>query len=96
VINTKSKSAHQVEVRGTAMTSGEVASFVDTLGSSPRFANVKLIFANSALIGTAQVIQFNVTADCVGNLPMPAPEKDTGNVRTASSSSPDESTEGGG
>jgi Tfp pilus assembly protein PilN len=88
--------AHQVEVRGTAMTSGEVASFVDTLGSSPRFANVKLIFANSALIGTAQVIQFNVTADCVGNLPMPAPEKDTGNVRTASSSSPDESTEGGG
>jgi len=88
--------AKQLQVRGTAMSADQVATFVDTLGSSPRFANVKLIFANSALIGTNQVIQFNVSADCVGNLSMPAPAKDTGNVQTASSSSPDENTEGGG
>jgi len=88
--------AKQVQVRGTAMSASQVATFVDTLGSSPRFADVKLIFANSALIGTTQVIQFNVSADCVGNLPMPTAAKDKAYEQTASSSSADDNTEAGG
>ncbi len=89
--------AKQLQVRGTATSSDKVAAFVDRLGSSKRFANVKLVFANSALVGTTPVIQFNVTADPVGNLPMPTPSKDDGRVETASSSSgSDANTEGGG
>jgi len=87
--------AKELQVRGTAMSAGQVASFVDALGSSPRFANVKLIFANSALVGTTPVIEFNVTADCVGNLSMPTVSKDNGNDQSSSSSS-SENTEGGG
>jgi Tfp pilus assembly protein PilN len=89
--------AKQVQVRGTALSADQVADFVDALGSSPRFANVKLIFANSAVIGTTQVIEFNVTADCVGNLPMPtAPSKEQGNEQTATSSSANSGTGDGG
>jgi hypothetical protein len=88
--------AKPAQIRGTAMASGQVETLEDTLGASPRFANVKLIFANSALIGTTPVIQFNITADCVGDLSMPAPEKDTGIVETASSSVTDQGTEAGG
>jgi hypothetical protein len=64
-----------LQIHGTAMVAGDVSQFVDTLGASNRLRNVKLIFANSASIGTTPVVQFNVTADCVGNLPMPVPSK---------------------
>ena len=79
-----------LQVHGTAMQASDVAEFVDSLGASSRLKNVKLLFANSASVGTVPVVQFDVTADCVGNLPMPAPSKQsaggfTGTVTTASS-----------
>ena len=64
-----------LQVRGTAKTSGDVARFMNALGAGPRFRDVKLVFANSSAIGKTPVIQFNVSAICVGNLPLPAPEK---------------------
>lgn len=67
-----------MQVRGTAKSSGAVARLVYALGDSPRFRDVKLVFANSAAIGKIPVIQFDVSAVCVGNLPMPAPTSTAG------------------
>lgn len=64
-----------VQVRGTARASSDVAQFVDRLGASPRFRDVKLVFANVAKINEIPVTQFSVTGFAVGNLPMPAPAK---------------------
>jgi len=66
-----------LQIRGTAKSGDDIARFVDTLGANPRFRNVTLGFANSALVGKIPVVQFNVSAICVGNLPMPAPTKTT-------------------
>jgi Tfp pilus assembly protein PilN len=66
-----------LEVRGASKSAADVGHFVDALSASPRFRDVKLVFANSALIGKVPVVQFNVTATCVGNLPMPVPDKKT-------------------
>ncbi|HEY3330194.1 MAG TPA: PilN domain-containing protein [Capsulimonadaceae bacterium] len=71
-----------LEVRGASKSAADVGKFVDALSASPRFRDVKLVFANSALIGKVPVVQFNVTATCVGNLPMPVPDKKTA-ARTA-------------
>lgn len=80
----------QLQIRGTAAQSTDVASLVDALGGSSRFRDVKLVFANSARIEEKPVVQFSITATAVGNLPMPAPVKTKGRAatrRTASSSS---------
>jgi len=66
-----------VDIRGASKTSDDVGRFVDALSGNPRFRDVKLVFANSAMIGKAPVIQFNVTATGVGNLPMPSDQKKT-------------------
>lgn len=80
-----------LEVRGASKTAASVGKFVDKLSASDRFRDVRLVFANSALIGKVPVVQFNVTATCVGNLPMPVPEKKT-TLKTTTSTS----TTGGG
>ena len=67
-----------IDIRGTAMTSDEVGTFVHRLGASARFRDVHLVFANSAIVGKIPVVQFNVTAVSVGNLPMPAPDRTAG------------------
>jgi Tfp pilus assembly protein PilN len=85
-----------LQLHGTALAAGDVAKLVDALGSSDRLKNVKLIFANSATIGTTPVVQFDVTADCIGNLPIPTPPKsETGGfVTTSATTSSDEGTGG--
>jgi len=70
-----------VDIRGTAKTSDQVGKFVHKLGASSRFRDVRLVFANSAIVGKVPVVQFNVTAISVGNLPMPAPLKKSGKAR---------------
>ena len=62
-----------LDIRGTTVAAGDVTRLVDALSASPRFRNVRLVFANSALIGKVPVVQFDVSAVCVGNLPLPAP-----------------------
>ena len=84
-----------MQIHGTALAAGNVAEFVDALGQSSRFKNVKLIFANSGQIGTTPVVQFNITADCVGNLPMPAPVKTTAGGTTTYVSTTAEGDAGG-
>jgi Tfp pilus assembly protein PilN len=64
-----------VQIRGTALTTDHVARFVDTLGANRRFRDVKLVFANEARIAEKPVVQFNVTATAVGNLPLPVAAK---------------------
>lgn len=64
-----------LEIRGTAKTAADVAIFVSRLGASSRLRSVRLLFANSGTIGQAPVVQFDVSAFAVGNLPMPAPVK---------------------
>ncbi|MBC8137847.1 MAG: PilN domain-containing protein [Fibrella sp.] len=64
-----------LQIRGTALTTDHVARFVDTLGANRRFRDVKLVFANEARIAEKPVVQFNVTAVAVGNLPLPVATK---------------------
>lgn len=66
-----------LEIRGTAKTAGDVATLVSKLGATPRLRAVRLLFANSGTIGQAPVVQFDISAFAVGNLPMPTPPKST-------------------
>ncbi len=64
-----------VQVRGTARRAEEVAVLVDRLSASPRFRDVRLLFANGSKIDETPVVQFSITATAVGNLPLPEPDK---------------------
>lgn len=64
-----------VQMRGTAKTQADVTHFVDSLSTSNRFREVKLVFANTGKIEDIFVVQFSVTAVATGNLPMPLPMK---------------------
>ncbi len=66
-----------IQVRGMAKTPQDVEKFIATLGTESRFRDVKLLFANSMKVDNIALVQFNVTAIGVGNLPMPAPNKQT-------------------
>jgi Tfp pilus assembly protein PilN len=64
-----------IDVRGTAKAPEAVTEFVNALGSSPRLRGVTLVFANSSLVGETPVVQFDIGAFAIGNLPMPVPPK---------------------
>jgi Tfp pilus assembly protein PilN len=64
-----------LQLRGTAKNGKQVAAIVDYLSNSKRFRDVKLVFANEGKIELTPVVQFNISAVSVGNLPMPAPER---------------------
>ena len=64
----------QVLIRGTAMTSDQVASYVQTLAAEPRLRDVKLVFANNATIEQTPIVQFSIQAHAVGNLPIINPQ----------------------
>lgn len=66
-----------LQVRGMAKSAQDVAAIVDTLAKINRFRDVRLIFANSVKIDEIPLVQFSATAVGVGNLPMPAPAKQT-------------------
>jgi Tfp pilus assembly protein PilN len=86
-----------LQIRGTARTAEDVARFVDTLGLSPRFRDVKLVFANSAKVEETPIVQFSITATAIGNLPLPQAEKKKGATRRTSGKPPaSASTEGAG
>ncbi|WP_395091301.1 PilN domain-containing protein [Armatimonas sp.] len=83
-----------LQLRGTAKTGQQVAQLVNSLSVSPRFRDVKLVFANGGKIEETPIVQFNVAATAVGNLPMPAPEK-TGKKATRSRIAPKVASVGG-
>lgn len=56
-------------VRGTAMTSQDVANYVTTLSGENRFRNIRLLYSNNANVGHQAVVQFSITGFPVGNLP---------------------------
>jgi Tfp pilus assembly protein PilN len=64
-----------LEIRGTAEASSDVAHIISNLGANPRFRDVRLVFANSGQINKTTIVQFDISAVCVGNLPMPEPIK---------------------
>lgn len=86
LIGVNTERGKPLQLRGTATNGQQVATLVEALSASPRFRDVRLVFANAAKIAETPVVQFNVAATAVGNLPLPAPEK--GNKRGARSSSP--------
>ena len=83
-----------VQLRGTAKTEGEIAHFVDALGSNERFRDVKLVSTNRVKIEEQPVVQFNLTAVAVGNLPMPVLEKKKSKPKAKSSKTTTASTDG--
>ena len=64
-----------VQLRGTATRAEDVAKLVDALSGNSRFRDVRLVFANSGKIKETTVVQFNLAATAVGNLPLPEPPK---------------------
>lgn len=64
-----------LQIRGTATAPGDVPRVVHALGTNPRFRDVRLVFANSVAIGKARLVEFDVSAVCVGNLPLSEPDK---------------------
>ena len=64
-----------LEIRGTATTQDDVPRLIHALGANTRFRDVHLIFANSVTNGKARIVEFDVSAVCVGNLPLSEPEK---------------------
>jgi len=67
-----------LQIRGTARTAEDVSRYVQALSATARFRDVKIVFANSGKIEKTPVVQFNVTATGIGNLPLPTPAKQTG------------------
>lgn len=59
-----------LQLRGTAKTSDAVATYVGELTKQSRFRDVRLVFANAGEIEGEKVVQFNITAFPVGNLPL--------------------------
>ncbi len=78
-----------LQIRGTATAPGDVPRVVHALGASPRFRDVRLVFANSVTIGKARLVEFDVSAVCVGNLPLSEPDKPGGGSSTAGQQSGD-------
>jgi len=73
-----------MQIRGIAKGPADVSALVTKLGKNPRFRDVKLVFANTSAVGTTPVIEFNVNATCVGNLPLPAPDTSAASSQTKS------------
>jgi Tfp pilus assembly protein PilN len=59
-----------LQLRGSAKTSEAVASYVGELSKQSRFRDVRLVFANAGELEGEKIIQFNITAFPVGNLPL--------------------------
>lgn len=57
-------------IRGTAMNGETVAAYVQKLNGESRLRDVRLVFANNALIESTPVVQFSIAAFPVGNLPL--------------------------
>lgn len=56
-------------LRGVARSNEAVGVLLDSLTSNERFRDVKLVFANQAMIESTNVVQFSMSAHVVGNLP---------------------------
>ncbi|HEY3780827.1 MAG TPA: PilN domain-containing protein [Fimbriimonadaceae bacterium] len=57
-------------LRGTALDSDTVASYVASLDLEPRFRDVKMVFANNGTVENKSVVEFSVQAHVIGNLPI--------------------------
>ena len=59
-----------IQLRGTALSSDDVTTYLNSLNAESRLRDVKLVFANNGLIESTPVVQFAITAFPVGNLPL--------------------------
>lgn len=59
-----------VTIRGTATTSEAVAAYLQRLSSQERFRDVRLVFANNAMIEDKPIVQFSISFHARGNLPL--------------------------
>ncbi len=65
----------EATIRGTATTEAGVQAYLANMANEARLRDVKLIFANNALIESTNVVQFSMTAHVVGNFPLEQPKK---------------------
>lgn len=54
-------------IRGTAVNGEAVTKYLEQLSASPRFRDVKLVFANNGQIEKTSVVQFSLTLHVIGN-----------------------------
>lgn len=57
-------------VRGAALNAEAVTTYLAKLGAEPRLRDVKLVFAQDAVIASQPIVQFSVQGFPVGNLPL--------------------------
>jgi Tfp pilus assembly protein PilN len=57
-------------VRGTAKTTEAVTEYLESLSRQDRFRDVKLVFANNAMIETTPIVNFSISAHVLGNFPI--------------------------
>lgn len=57
-------------LRGTSTSNEAVSTLTQRLSAEPRFRDVKLVFANNALIERVPVVQFSISAHVMGNFPV--------------------------
>lgn len=57
-------------IRGTAINSEAVTSYVNALSAEKRLRDVRLVFANNGTIEQRPVVQFSISGFAVGNLPL--------------------------
>lgn len=56
-------------LRGVAISNEAVGAYLEALTNDDRFRDVKLVFANQAVLESTNVVQFSMSAHVVGNLP---------------------------
>lgn len=79
--NVSVQRGQSVSIRGTALAGEDVTAYVDALAKEPRLRDVRLEFANNALIESTPVVNFSISAFPVGNLPLVEKTKAKGGKR---------------
>lgn len=57
-------------LRGTALNSASVTTYLGALGKQSRMRDVALVFATNGLVETTPVVNFSIKAHVVGNFPL--------------------------
>jgi len=70
-----------LQLRGSAKTNDQVAEYVQSLSTSERLRDVKLVFSNNNTIGDVPIVQFSVSAHVIGNYPLTDTEQKRGSRR---------------
>lgn len=65
-------------LRGVAMTHQAVTDYLETLGTTDRFRDIKLVYMNDGEIENSPIVNFSISMHVIGNFPLSEEMKTTG------------------